>query len=111
MAVSVALSAAVRVFVGVCLLIASLVLCCVCLSVLIQGKSKQLLPEWLRFVKGIVDSEDVPLNVSRENMQESPMIKRLNGVITKRIIKFIEDQAKNDPETYAKWFAEFGEYL
>jgi hypothetical protein len=55
-------------------------------AVLIQSKSKIILPEWLRFVKGVVDSEDIPLNISRENMQDSALIARINTVLTKRIV-------------------------
>eukprot|EP00465_Bigelowiella_longifila_P011682 CAMPEP_0185278978 /NCGR_PEP_ID=MMETSP1359-20130426/62362_1 /TAXON_ID=552665 /ORGANISM="Bigelowiella longifila, Strain CCMP242" /LENGTH=65 /DNA_ID=CAMNT_0027873695 /DNA_START=3 /DNA_END=197 /DNA_ORIENTATION=- len=52
-------------------------------KVLITPKSKKLLPEWLRFVKGVVDSEDIPLNISRENMQDSALINKINNVLTK----------------------------
>ena len=56
-------------------------------AVLIQAKSKQILPEWLRFVKGVVDSEDIPLNISRENMQDSALIAKINKTLTKRIVR------------------------
>ena len=62
-------------------------------KILIQAKCKGLLPEWLRFVKGVVDSEDVPLNLSREHLQDSALIKRLSGVLTRRILKFLEKEA------------------
>eukprot|EP00479_Gromia_sphaerica_P006638 TRINITY_DN1953_c0_g1_i1.p1 TRINITY_DN1953_c0_g1~~TRINITY_DN1953_c0_g1_i1.p1 ORF type:complete len:311 (+),score=69.96 TRINITY_DN1953_c0_g1_i1:262-1194(+) len=55
-------------------------------KVLIQQKSKDILPEWLRFVKGVVDSEDIPLHISRENMQDSQLIKRINTTLVKRLI-------------------------
>ncbi|MFN9027824.1 MAG: molecular chaperone HtpG, partial [Akkermansiaceae bacterium] len=58
-----------------------------CKKVLIDPEPKGLLPEWLRFVKGVVDSADLPLNISRETMQDSALVRKLNGVITKRIIK------------------------
>lgn len=80
-------------------------------KVLIQGKAKGLLPDWLRFVKGVVDSEDIPLNLSREHMQDSSMINKLNSVLTKRILKFLEEEAKKDPEAYLKWWGEFGNFL
>ncbi len=80
-------------------------------KILIQAKCKGLVPEWLRFVKGVVDSEDVPLNLSREHLQDSALIKRLSGVLTRRIIKFLEKEAKDNVEKYAKFYAEFSSYL
>eukprot|EP00026_Physarum_polycephalum_P003159 Phypoly_transcript_03168.p1 GENE.Phypoly_transcript_03168~~Phypoly_transcript_03168.p1 ORF type:complete len:678 (+),score=120.90 Phypoly_transcript_03168:43-2076(+) len=80
-------------------------------KVLIQAKAKGLLPDWLRFVKGVVDSEDIPLNLSREHMQDSTLITKLNSVLTKRILKFLEEESKKDPEAYQKWWAEFGNFL
>ena len=58
-----------------------------CRKVLIDAKPKQLLPEWLRFLKGVVDSEDLPLNISRETMQDKALIEKLSKVITKRFLK------------------------
>eukprot|EP01111_Echinosteliopsis_oligospora_P007458 TRINITY_DN2250_c0_g1_i5.p1 TRINITY_DN2250_c0_g1~~TRINITY_DN2250_c0_g1_i5.p1 ORF type:complete len:779 (-),score=237.06 TRINITY_DN2250_c0_g1_i5:20-2245(-) len=80
-------------------------------KVMIQAKAKGILPDWLRFVKGVVDSEDIPLNISREHMQDSSLIQKLNSVLTKRIMKFIEGEAKRDPDTYLKWYKEFGTFL
>ncbi|MEO7933815.1 MAG: molecular chaperone HtpG [Chthoniobacterales bacterium] len=76
--------------------------------VLITPKAKSLFPEWLRFLKGVVDSEDLPLNISRETMQDSSLMQKLNKVITGRFLKFLGEEATNDPEKYAKFFAEFG---
>ena len=76
--------------------------------VLITPKAKSLFPEWLRFLKGVVDSEDLPLNISRETMQDSALMQKLNKVITGRFLKFLGEEATNDPEKYAKFFAEFG---
>jgi HSP90 family molecular chaperone len=81
-------------------------------KILIQTKCKGLLPEWLRFVKGVVDSEDVPLNLSREHLQDSALIKRLSGVLTKRILKFIEKEAKDNKEKFEKkFYGEFSTFL
>ncbi len=55
--------------------------------VLIQPKAEGLLPSWLRFVQGVVDSEDVPLSVSREHLQDQRIIQRISSVITKRVLK------------------------
>ncbi len=82
-----------------------------CRKVLIDPSPKDLLPEWLRFLKGVVDSEDLPLNISRETMQDRALIEKLNTVITKRFIKFLGDEAKNRPEKFDEFYAEFGFYL
>ncbi len=82
-----------------------------CRKVLIDAKPKDILPEWLRFLKGVVDSEDLPLNISRETMQDKSLIEKLNKVITKRFLKFLEEEAKNRPEAYAEFYQEFGIFL
>jgi TNF receptor-associated protein 1 len=82
-----------------------------CRKVLIDAKPKDLLPEWLRFLKGVVDSEDLPLNISRETMQDRALIEKLNKVITKRFLKFLEDEAKNRPDTFVEFYKEFGIFL
>ncbi len=82
-----------------------------CRKVLIQSKSKGLFPEWLRFLKGVVDSEDLPLNISRETMQDSALLQKLNKVLTTRFLKFLDEQAKADPDKYATFFREFGHFL
>ena len=82
-----------------------------CRKVLIDPSPKDLLPEWLRFLKGVVDSEDLPLNISRETMQDRALIEKLGGVITKRFLKFLGDEAKSRPEKFAEFYREFGFYL
>ncbi|MSU69898.1 MAG: molecular chaperone HtpG [Opitutaceae bacterium] len=82
-----------------------------CRRVLIDAKPKDLLPEWLRFLKGVVDSEDLPLNISREMMQDRALIEKLNRVITKRFLKFLEDEAKHRAEGYHEFYQEFGVFL
>jgi TNF receptor-associated protein 1 len=82
-----------------------------CRKVLIDQKPKDILPEWLRFLKGVVDSEDLPLNISRETMQDKSLIEKLNKVITKRFLKFLDEEAKNRAEAYADFYKEFGVFL
>jgi TNF receptor-associated protein 1 len=82
-----------------------------CRKVLIDAAPKDLLPEWLRFMKGVVDSEDLPLNISRETMQDRSLVEKLNKVLTKRFLKFLEDEAKNRPDGYAEFYGEFGIFL
>ena len=82
-----------------------------CKKVLIQPKAKGLFPEWLRFLKGVVDSEDLPLNISRETMQDSALMRRLNDVLTKRFLKFLDEESKADPEKYDRFYKEHGHCL
>jgi len=82
-----------------------------CRKVLIDARPKDLLPEWLRFLKGVVDSEDLPLNISRETMQDRSLIEKLNRVITKRFLKFLEEEAEKRPDAYADFYREFGIFL
>ncbi|HTL69597.1 MAG TPA: molecular chaperone HtpG [Lacunisphaera sp.] len=82
-----------------------------CRKILIEAAPKDLLPEWLRFLKGVVDSEDLPLNISRESMQDKSLIEKLNKVITKRFLKFLDEEATQRPDSYAKFYAEFGIFL
>jgi molecular chaperone HtpG len=81
-------------------------------KVLIQEEAKDLLPSYYRFVEGVVDSEDLPLNVSREMVQSSGgIIGRLKKTLTGRLTKELADLAEKDTEKYAKFWAEFGIFL
>lgn len=82
-----------------------------CKRVLITPKAKGLLPDWLRFLKGVVDSEDLPLNISRETMQDSALLRKINEVLTKRILKWIEEESAQNPEKYAEFFKQHGHCL
>ena len=76
--------------------------------IFIQDDCKELLPEYLRFVAGVVDTEDLPLNVSREVTQVSPVMGKIKNVLTGRILSLLEDWAKNDQEKYDKFSTNFG---
>lgn len=82
-----------------------------CQRILIDQHSKTILPEWLRFLKGVVDSEDLPLNISRQALQDNALVSKLRKVITKRFLKHLEEEAKNDSEKYLKFWTTFGIYL
>ena len=82
-----------------------------CRKVLIQQNMEGLLPEWLRFLKGVVDSEDIPLNISRQTMQDSALVAKLRQIITSRFLKYLNDQAKADPDKYAEFWKVFNRYL
>jgi len=62
-------------------------------------------------VKGVIDCSDLPLSISRETYQDSSLIYKLKNVLTKRVLKKLEEESKNDPESYDKWFDEFNQQL
>ena len=82
-----------------------------CRKVLIDAEPKSLFPEWLRFLKGVVDSSDIPLNVSRETMQDSELLKKLGQVLTKRFLRFLNEQAKKEEDTFLEFWKEYGVLL
>ena len=79
--------------------------------VFIMDEAEQFLPLYLRFVKGVVDSNDLSLNVSREILQKDPAIESMRSALTKRVLDVLEKLAKNDAEQYAKFWSEFGQVL
>ena len=79
--------------------------------VFIMDDAQALMPTYLRFVKGVVDSSDLPLNVSRELLQESRAVKAIREGCTKRVLSMIEDLASNDAEKFATFQTEFGAVL
>jgi molecular chaperone HtpG len=82
-----------------------------CRRILIDQHSKNILPEWLRFLKGVVDSEDLPLNISRQALQDNALVAKLRRVITKRFLKYLDEEATREPEQYLKFWSTFGLYL
>jgi molecular chaperone HtpG len=79
--------------------------------VFIMDDAEQLMPYYLRFVRGLVDSDDLPLNVSREILQHNKLIDTIRSGSVKKILGLLEDMAKNEPETYAAFWKEFGNVL
>ena len=79
--------------------------------VFIMDDADQLLPSYLRFVRGVIDSADLPLNVSREILQESRDGRAIREGSAKRILSLLEDLAENKPEEYATFWSEFGQVL
>lgn len=82
-----------------------------CKKVLIDAAPENLLPEWLRFLKGVIDSEDLPLNISRESMQDSALVRKLGEVMTKRFLKFLEKEAKSNPDDYKEFYLRYARFL
>ena len=82
-----------------------------CRKILIDSNPKGLLPEWLRFVRGVIDSADLPLNISRETMQDSGLVQKINEVMTKRFLKFLEEEVNEGKEKYEEFYNKFGLFL
>ena len=80
-------------------------------KVLIQEYTKDLLPQHYRFIQGVVDTEDLPLNVSREAIQSSPVIAKLKKVLTNQVTNNLKDMAKKEPEQYATFWSQFGMFI
>ncbi len=80
-------------------------------KVLIQDEFKALLPPYLRFLEGVVDSEDLPLNVSRETVQATPTVARIRKVLVGRVAAELERMAEHEPEQFEKFYEEFGTFL
>lgn len=77
----------------------------------IMDDAEQFLPLYLRFIKGVVDSNDLSLNVSREILQKDPNIDSMRGALTKRVLDMLSKLASNEPENYSKFWKEFGQVL
>jgi len=82
-----------------------------CRKVLIMKQPEELLPEWMRFVRGVVDSEDLPLNISRETLQDSRLVQKLSQVISGRFVKHLAEEAERDPAKYAEFLQHNGHFI
>ena len=82
-----------------------------CKNVFIMDKCKDVIPDYLKFVKGLVDSQDFSLNISREILQHTTQLKRISNNIEKKILDTLESKLKNDREKYEEFFSEFGESI
>jgi molecular chaperone HtpG len=79
--------------------------------VFIMEDAEKLMPQYLRFVRGVIDTADLPLNVSREILQSSRDVDAIKAASTKKVLSLLEDMAQNKPEDYAKFYQEFGRVL
>ncbi|MFC1541696.1 molecular chaperone HtpG [Candidatus Latescibacterota bacterium] len=82
-----------------------------CKKILLQQHTEKLIPEYMRFVTGVVDSADLTLNISRETIQDNLVFRKLGKFLTKRILRFLTDQAKNEKEKYATFWDSFNMFL
>ena len=80
-------------------------------KVLIQPQHNGLLPPYLRFVQGVVDSEDLPLNISRESVQQNALVERIKKSLTTRLLKELQTLAENNSNSYNQFWKEFGALL
>jgi molecular chaperone HtpG len=76
--------------------------------ILVQDDSRELLPEYLRFVYGLVDSDDLPLNVARESLQDSTVFRKIRRVLVKRVLDHLADQARDNASAYRTFYEQFG---
>lgn len=79
--------------------------------VFITDDAEGLVPSWLRFVKGVIDCEDLPLNISREMLQRNPVVASVSQAVTKRILGELKKKADSDAEAYAEFWQNFGAVL
>lgn len=79
--------------------------------ILVQSDNQDLLPDYLHFLYGLVDSADLPLNVSRETLQDHLVIPKLKKVLTKKVLDYLANSAEEQPDEYHKFFDEFGSIL
>lgn len=79
--------------------------------VFVTDSCEGLVPSWLRFLKGVVDSEDLPLNISRETLQDNPIVRMIRSGVVRKVLGDLEAKAKDEPEAYAKFWETFGAVL
>eukprot|EP00998_Keelungia_sp_KM082_P008163 NODE_434_length_1953_cov_66.047645_g427_i0.p1 GENE.NODE_434_length_1953_cov_66.047645_g427_i0~~NODE_434_length_1953_cov_66.047645_g427_i0.p1 ORF type:complete len:627 (-),score=212.92 NODE_434_length_1953_cov_66.047645_g427_i0:71-1759(-) len=80
-------------------------------GVMIQQKSKALLPEWLRFLHGVVDSEEIPLNISRETAQDGMVLRNLKNILTRKVLRWLQDEQKKNPEKFLRFHSNFSTFF
>ncbi len=80
-------------------------------KILIEEYSKELLPPYFRFIQGVVDAEDLPLNVSRESFQSTALITKINKILTNQVILKLTGMAEKDPDRYLNFWTEFGQFI
>ena len=80
-------------------------------KILIQKRNKDMLPEYMRFVEGVIDSEDLPLNVSREAIQANPMTRQISNALATRVLRALARTATTEPEKYATFWSQYGMFI
>ena len=80
-------------------------------KILIEEYSKDLLPPYYRFIQGVVDAEDLPLNVSRESVQATAVINRINKILTNQVTQKLKEMANKEPDNYLAFWDKFGQFI
>ncbi len=80
-------------------------------KVFVMDANEKLIPQYLRFVKGVIDSQDLSLNVSREILQDSPLVDSIKSGVTKRVLSSLQTMSEKEPEKYQSFWNEFGKVL
>ena len=80
-------------------------------KILIEEYTKDLLPPYFRFIQGVVDAEDLPLNVSRESIQATAVINRISKILTNRVIQKLKEMSSKQPESYLDFWSNFGQFI
>ncbi|EDZ64295.1 chaperone protein HtpG [beta proteobacterium KB13] len=80
-------------------------------KVFVMDANEKLIPQYLRFVKGVIDSQDLSLNVSREILQDSPLVDSIKSGVTKRVLSSLQTMSEKEPEKYQSFWSEFGKVL
>jgi len=80
-------------------------------KVRIEDPCDALVPDWMRFARGVVDSEYIPLSISREKSQNRRILDKVQDVVVRKALRFLQDRAKKDRDAYLKWYADFSTFL
>jgi molecular chaperone HtpG len=80
-------------------------------NVMIMKYCKELIPQWMRFVKGVLESDEIPLNISRETIQSNRKLMKMSSLIVKKVIRELKDMAEDETETFLKFWDEFGRFI
>merc|ERR1719271_1604281 len=79
--------------------------------VMVKKQADGVIPKWLHWIKGVVDCEDMPMNISRENMQDTRLMEKLSMAVVRRILRFLNTEAKKDGVKYNEFFKAYAYYL
>lgn len=82
-----------------------------CRKMPIESPCRDLVPDWMRFAKGVVDSEDLPLSISREKSQDKQLLLKIQDVLVRKTLRFLQDKMAKERENYLKWYTEFNVFL
>ena len=82
-----------------------------CKKVLVSKNCQDIVPEWLRFLRGVIDCEDIPIHISRENMQDSQLMEQVKDSVLTKIVDYLNKQSKKDSNKFNTWYKEFEQFI